>query len=413
MSFGSISAEAHETLAIAMNRMGARSNSGEGGEDSARYTEGRQRRLAPQRHQAGGLGPLRRDQRVPGQLHRPADQDGAGRQARRRRPAARPQGVSVDRAGAALDARRRPDLAAAAPRHLLDRGHRAADSRPQERQPERARPREAGGRSRRRHGRGRRLEGARRCRAHLGPRRRHRRLAAHQPQARRRAVGARPGRDAAGAAPQRPARPHRRAGGRPDEDRPRRRHRGAAGRRGVRLRHRAAGRLGLRDDARVPPQHLPGRHRHAGPGAAQEVQRQARVRRELLQVHRRRSPRADGRARLPDDGRDDRPRRQARRAPRARPLEGPRPRPVHDPVRPAVGGRPSASPDHRAESRPRQGARQPADRAVPRRARGPRRRRHPPADSQRQPHRGHDAGLRGDVALWRAGAARRHDSPAL
>jgi glutamate synthase (NADPH/NADH) large chain len=37
MSFGSISQEAHETLAIAMNRMGARSNSGEGGEDSARY----------------------------------------------------------------------------------------------------------------------------------------------------------------------------------------------------------------------------------------------------------------------------------------------------------------------------------------------------------------------------------------
>ncbi len=36
MSFGSISQEAHETLAIAMNRMGARSNSGEGGEDPAR-----------------------------------------------------------------------------------------------------------------------------------------------------------------------------------------------------------------------------------------------------------------------------------------------------------------------------------------------------------------------------------------
>ena len=31
MSFGSISAEAHETLAIAMNRLGAKSNSGEGG----------------------------------------------------------------------------------------------------------------------------------------------------------------------------------------------------------------------------------------------------------------------------------------------------------------------------------------------------------------------------------------------
>ena len=37
MSFGSISPEAHETLAIAMNRIGGKSNSGEGGEDPARY----------------------------------------------------------------------------------------------------------------------------------------------------------------------------------------------------------------------------------------------------------------------------------------------------------------------------------------------------------------------------------------
>ncbi|MFO7535958.1 MAG: glutamate synthase large subunit [Kiritimatiellia bacterium] len=37
MSFGSLSREAHETLAIAMNRLGGRSNSGEGGEDPARY----------------------------------------------------------------------------------------------------------------------------------------------------------------------------------------------------------------------------------------------------------------------------------------------------------------------------------------------------------------------------------------
>ena len=36
MSYGSISAEAHETLAIAMNRLGGRSNTGEGGEDSDR-----------------------------------------------------------------------------------------------------------------------------------------------------------------------------------------------------------------------------------------------------------------------------------------------------------------------------------------------------------------------------------------
>jgi glutamate synthase (ferredoxin) len=37
MSYGSISAEAHETLAIAMNRIGARSNTGEGGEDRRRF----------------------------------------------------------------------------------------------------------------------------------------------------------------------------------------------------------------------------------------------------------------------------------------------------------------------------------------------------------------------------------------
>ncbi len=37
MSFGSLSAEAHQTLAIAMNRLGGRSNSGEGGEDPARF----------------------------------------------------------------------------------------------------------------------------------------------------------------------------------------------------------------------------------------------------------------------------------------------------------------------------------------------------------------------------------------
>jgi glutamate synthase (NADPH/NADH) large chain len=37
MSYGSISAEAHETLAIAMNRLGGKSNTGEGGEDPERF----------------------------------------------------------------------------------------------------------------------------------------------------------------------------------------------------------------------------------------------------------------------------------------------------------------------------------------------------------------------------------------
>ncbi|RWZ58722.1 glutamate synthase large subunit [Halobacillus fulvus] len=38
MSYGSISQEAHEALAVAMNRIGGRSNSGEGGEDPSRFT---------------------------------------------------------------------------------------------------------------------------------------------------------------------------------------------------------------------------------------------------------------------------------------------------------------------------------------------------------------------------------------
>jgi glutamate synthase (ferredoxin) len=38
MSFGSVGKEAHEALAIAMNRLGGKSNTGEGGEDPARYT---------------------------------------------------------------------------------------------------------------------------------------------------------------------------------------------------------------------------------------------------------------------------------------------------------------------------------------------------------------------------------------
>jgi len=37
MSFGSISRQAHETIAIAMNKLGGKSNTGEGGEDPARF----------------------------------------------------------------------------------------------------------------------------------------------------------------------------------------------------------------------------------------------------------------------------------------------------------------------------------------------------------------------------------------
>lgn len=48
MSYGSISAEAHETLAIAMNRLGGRSNSGEGGEDADRLYDPERRSAVKQ-----------------------------------------------------------------------------------------------------------------------------------------------------------------------------------------------------------------------------------------------------------------------------------------------------------------------------------------------------------------------------
>ena len=48
MSYGSISAEAHETMAIAMNNLGGRSNSGEGGEDVDRLYDPRRRSAVKQ-----------------------------------------------------------------------------------------------------------------------------------------------------------------------------------------------------------------------------------------------------------------------------------------------------------------------------------------------------------------------------
>ena len=238
MSLGALSPEAHEALAIAMNQIGARSNSGEGGEDP--MTLRRQRWRAPrQQGQAGRLRPLRRDPALPEARRRAGDQDRAGLQARRGRPAAGHQGDEPHRAPAPRAAGHAAHLAAAASRHLLDRGPGAAHPRPEDGQPARARRRQAGLGGGRRHDRRRRRQGARRLHPHLRPRRRHRRLAAFVDQERRRAVGARPGRDAAGAGGQPAARARQPAHRRRPAQRARHRDRGAARRRGVRLRHRA------------------------------------------------------------------------------------------------------------------------------------------------------------------------------
>ena len=276
MSYGSISKEAHETLAIAMNRIGGKSNTGEGGEDADRFVpdpNGDLRRSAVKQVASGRFG-------VTSEYLVNAD-DLQIKMAQGAKPGEGGQLPGHKVYPWIAETRystpgRRAHQPAAAPRHLLDRGPRAAHPRPEELEPAGAGAREARGRGRGRDGRGGREQGARRRRAHLGPRRRDRRVAAHVDQARGRAVGARSGRDPADAAAQRPARPHRRADRRPAEDRPRRDHRRAARCRGVRLRVGAARRERLHHDARLPPRHVPGRHRDPEPGAAQEVHRQAR-----------------------------------------------------------------------------------------------------------------------------------------
>ena len=236
MSYGSISQEAHETLAIAMNRLGA---------SPTPARAARTRRGSPCSptgtqalvDQAGGLRPLRRHQRVPGQRRRHPDQDGPGRQARRGRSAAGSQGLPVGGQDPALDAGRGPDLAAAAPRHLLHRGPGAAHPRPQERQQLGADPRQAGGRGRSGHHRG----GVAKAHADVILISGHDGGTGASPLTSLKHAGgpwgARPGRDAADPHAQRPAGPGGAADRRPAQDRPRRRHRRAAGSRGVRLRH--------------------------------------------------------------------------------------------------------------------------------------------------------------------------------
>ena len=307
MSYGSISAESHETLAIAMNRLGGRSNTGEGGEDADRYTpdaNGDLRRSAIKQVASGRFGVTSEylvnadDLQI--KISQGAKPGEGGQLAGFKiypwiaRTRGSTPGVGLISPPPHHDIYSIEDIA-----QLI---HDLKSSNPQARVHVKL-VAEVG----RGHGGGRGGQGPLRRRAHFGARRRHRLGAADLAEARRHPVGDRPGRDAADAAGQRAARPHRRPGGRAAQDRPRRRHRRAARRRGVRLRLGAAGRLGLHHDARLPPRHLPGRHRHAEPGAAGQVQRQARVRRDVLRVHRRGGARAAGLARPALAGRGHRP----------------------------------------------------------------------------------------------------------
>ena len=265
MSYGSISAEAHQTLAIAMNRLGGRSNTGEGGEDPDRFVpdaNGDLRRSAVKQVASGRFGVtseylVNADDLQIKMAQGAKPGEGGQLPGHKVYPWIAKTRYSTPGVG--------PDLPAAAPRHLLHRGPGPADPRPEERQPAGPGARQAGRRGGGRHGRGRRVQGPRRRGADLRARRRHRRRPADQRQARGRAVGAGPGRDPADPAPGPAAGPDRGPGRRPAEDRPGRDHRRAARRRGVRLRERPAGRVGLHHDAGLPPGHLPGRGGHPEP----------------------------------------------------------------------------------------------------------------------------------------------------
>ena len=260
----------------------------------------------------GRLRALRRHHGLPRRRRAARDQGRPGRQAGRGRRAARRQGHRVHRRAAPRRPRHHAHLAAAAPRHLLDRGPRRAHLRPAHGQPAGRHLGQAGRRHRHRHHRRRRGQGRRRRDPRLRPRRRHRRRLAQLDQARRHPLGARPRRGAPHAGDGRVPRVRPPACGRRPAHRPRRRRGGRSGRRRVRLRHGGAARRRLRDGAGLPPEQVPGRRGHAGPRAAQEVRRPARAHRQLLRLHRRGGPRAAGRPRPALAGRAGRAGRRAR-----------------------------------------------------------------------------------------------------
>ncbi len=294
MSFGSISREAHTTLAIAMNRIGGKSNTGEGGEEADRYKplpNGDSERSAIKQVASGRFG-------VTTEYLVNAD-DIQIKMAQGAKPGEGGQlpGHKVDKNIAKVrHSTPGVGLISPPPHHdiysIEDLAQLIHDLKNANSQ--RSDIRQTGVRGRRRHGRGRCLQGAGRSRHHLRLRGRHRRQPADLADPCRLAVGNRSGRNPADAGAERAAQPHRGAGRWRPADRAGRGDRRAAGGRRVRLRHRAADRRRLHHDAQVPPEHLPGRRGDAGPGAAQALHRHAGARHQLLLLHRRGSARTDG-----------------------------------------------------------------------------------------------------------------------
>ena len=205
MSFGSISREAHTTLAIAMNRIGGKSNTGEGGEEADRFKplpNGDSMRSAIKQVASGRFG-------VTAEYLVNAD-DIQIKMAQGAKPGEGGQlpGHKVDKNIARVrHSTPGVGLISPPPHHdiysiedLAQLIHDLKNVNPRARDFG-----EAGLRGRRRHGRRRRVQGARRPCHDLGLRGRHRRLAADLADPCRLALGDRPRRDPADAGAERPA----------------------------------------------------------------------------------------------------------------------------------------------------------------------------------------------------------------
>ena len=293
MSFGSISKEAHEALAVAMNRLGGKSNTGEGGEGERfkKDPNGDSRCSAIKQVASDRFGVtseyLVNAKEIQIKMAQGAKPGEGGQlpgrkvypwiaECRRSTPGVGL--ISPPPTTTSTRSRTSPSSSTTSSAPIPRRGYRSSSYRRWEWADSR--------RSR---------EGPRGPRPHLGLRRRHGSLAPHLPQARGPALGARPGRSPPDPPSQQSSLDHHRRNGRQADDRPRRGDRRDAGRRGVRLRYRASRRPRLRHDARLQSRHLPGGHCDAKPRAARELQGQARIRRELHALRRPGSERAHGR----------------------------------------------------------------------------------------------------------------------
>ena len=302
MSYGSISREAHEAMAIAMNKLHGRSNTGEGGEDRARFMpreDGTSLRSAIKQVASGRFG-------VTAEYLVNADEIQI-KIAQGAKPGEGGQlpGFKVDE----VIAKTRHSIPGislipppAPPRHLLHRRPGTAHLRPEEREPTGKNQREAGGRKRCGYHCRRCGKGKGRFDSHLGCRGWYGSFSCIIHPLCRYLARTRFERNAADTGAERPARTSDAASGRTAQNRPRHHTDGNARSRRIRFRHQCPDCTGLRNDAQMSPEHLPRRGGDTERRTAQTLPRTQRVSGELLHVPGAGSTRIPGRNRCGTPG---------------------------------------------------------------------------------------------------------------